>query len=205
MVCEKAAIKTISRCLYCGSTSYGKGCKFAPKGVHFHADDTKKCSYCGSPNYGKGCKMNPFSDLHLHGIPYNSMIKEKLNHSVKKNSLLVELTKPVEEYKAYQLGIINSDGRKIKDPITEEEKASYTPYVRTLLSLKKHLGGKIELISSLSLLEKAITPEYNIDTHKKLLAFESKYNQKIGEILEIIETAIEDGLTYEEIDAFITK
>ncbi|MBU3663392.1 MAG: hypothetical protein FGM41_09390, partial [Bacteroidetes bacterium] len=61
-----------------------------------HADDTKKCSYCGSPNYGKGCKMNPFSDLHLHGIPYNSMIKETLNQIIKKKMLLTDLTKPIE-------------------------------------------------------------------------------------------------------------
>jgi hypothetical protein len=194
-----------SRCLYCGSLSYGKGCRFGPKGVHFHADDTTKCSYCGSPNYGKGCKMNPFSDLHLHGIPYNSMIKEKLMEYIKNEKLLNELKKPFKEYEAYELGIVDDTGRKIKEPITEQEKVAYSPYTQTLFSLKKHLGGKIDLMMSLTLLEKTLTPVYNIEKHKKFLEFESKFNEKINELIELIEESLKDGLTFEEIDDFITK
>ena len=36
-----SVFRSISRCMYCNSTSYGKGCKYAPKGVHFHQDDSK--------------------------------------------------------------------------------------------------------------------------------------------------------------------
>ncbi len=46
-----------SRCMYCSSPDYGKGCRFGPHGVHFHADNSKKCAFCGSPDYGKGCKL----------------------------------------------------------------------------------------------------------------------------------------------------
>ena len=80
-VSEKVSVfKPVSRCLYCNSTSYGKGCRFAPKGVHFHPQDPKKCSYCGSTSYGKGCKLNPFSDIHLHGIDYNKMFNESMKN-----------------------------------------------------------------------------------------------------------------------------
>jgi hypothetical protein len=79
LICEKSVIKqAISRCMYCNSTSYGKGCRYAPGGVHFHPNDPKKCSYCGSTSFGNGCKLNPFDNLHLHGINYNSMFKESL-------------------------------------------------------------------------------------------------------------------------------
>ena len=82
LICEKSVTKQqLSRCMYCGSTSYGKGCRYAPHGVHFHPGDAKKCSYCGSNSFGKGCKLNPFDDLHLHGINYNSMFKESLKNS----------------------------------------------------------------------------------------------------------------------------
>jgi hypothetical protein len=205
LVCEKTTIKPVSRCLYCSSVSYGKGCRFAPKGVHFHADDTKKCSYCGSPNYGKGCRMNPFNDLHLHGIPYNSMIDVKLNEAVRKNVLLNDLSKPINDFAAYQIGVIDDYGNKVREPVSEEDVVAYSPYIRTVLSLRKHLGGKLELINNLTLLEKNITSGYNTDTHIKLLTFKTKYDEKISEIVELIEEAIKSGLTYEELDAYITK
>lgn len=199
----KAAVK--SRCLYCGSLSYGKGCRFGPKGVHFHASDVTKCSYCGSPNYGKGCKMNPFSDLHLHGIPYNSMLEGKIMEHIKNEKLLKELKTPVELYDAYSMGIINEYGQKIREPLTEEEQIAYSPYIQTILKLKKYLGSKVDLMTSISLLEKSIIKDYDVQKHKKILEFESKFNDKITEIIELIETTIKDGVTYEEIDAYITK
>ena len=107
LICEKSLIKQqISRCMYCSSTSYGKGCRYGPHGVHFHPDDAKKCSYCGSTSFGRGCKVNPFDDLHLHGINYNSMFKESL-----KNSFMIEqLNKDFKDYEAYKLGIIDENG-----------------------------------------------------------------------------------------------
>jgi hypothetical protein len=149
--------------------------------------------------------MNPFNDLHLHGIPYNSMIDVKLNETVRKNVLLNDLSKPITEFEAYQNGIIDDYGNKIKEPVTEKEVTSYSSYIKTILSLRKHLGGKIELINKLNLFEKHTTLGYNTDTHKKLLNFKSRYDDKISEIVELIEEAIQSGLTYEEIDAFITK
>jgi predicted nucleic-acid-binding Zn-ribbon protein len=67
----------VSRCVFCGSTSYGRGCRYGPKGHHFHPDDSSRCSWCGSTSYGLGCRLNPNGKEHVHGIQYNAMIKEK--------------------------------------------------------------------------------------------------------------------------------
>ena len=206
MICEKSTtLKPVSRCQYCNSTSYGRGCRYAPKGVHIHASDSKKCSYCGSSNYGTGCKLNPFNNLHLHGIPYNSMISENFKNMIRNTNLLNELNRSITEYKAYELGIIDEQGRKLREPVTEDEIASYTPLIRSLLRIKKHLGSKLDLILSTSLLEGSSNTTYNTQNHKKLLSYESKIRQKIDEIFEIVNTALQDGLTLEEIDELLQK
>lgn len=206
MICEKSTtITPVSRCLYCNSVSYGRGCKFAPKGVHFHAGSTKRCSYCGSQSFGRGCKLNPFTDLHLHGIPYNSMISEKLKNTIRNKQLLKELLKPIHEYDAYVLGIIDGNGNKIKEPVTEEEEVAFSPLTRTLLRVKKHLGSKIDLISCASLLECSLHVSYDVVNHKKLLTFESKIKDKINEVFEIIDEALREGVTLDQIDDIIQK
>jgi len=206
LLCEKAKNLTLtSRCMYCGSSSYGKGCRFGPKGTHFHADDTTKCSYCSSRDFGKGCRMNPFSDLHLHGIPYNSMISEKLKNMLRNHTLLHELLKPLHEYNAYTLGIIDSVGRKIKEPINEVERASYSPLTRTLIRVKRYLGSKLDLLTHTSLLEGSSSSTYNQVNHKQVLCVESNIRNKINEIYEIIESALKDGITMEQIDDILQK
>ena len=198
---KKMTVTPVSRCLYCNSVSFGKGCRFAPKGVHFHAGDTKKCSYCGSTSFGKGCKLNPFGSLHIHGIPYNSMISEAINDNMRNKILLNELVKDIQSYKAYELGIIDINGNKVREPVTEEEKASYTQLTKTLLRIKRHLGSKTELIFNTSLLEGAVSEEYNPNTHKKLLEFRSNVKHRFNDIFELIDKALNDGITLEQIDA----
>ena len=193
-VCEKVtAFKLVSRCLYCNSTSYGKGCRFAPKGVHFHPQDPKKCSYCGSTSYGKGCKLNPFSDIHLHGIDYNKMF----NESMKNKFLLSTLNKNYKEFEAYKLGIINSNGDKIKEPVTEQEQAAYSPETKTILKVKKYLGSKLDLINQTAILESASKLNYNKENHKTVLRYEEKINNIIAELYETAEEALKEGLSIE--------
>ena len=206
MICEKTTvIKPVSRCMYCNSTSYGKGCRFAPGGVHFHGSDAKKCSYCGSPNYGKGCRLNPVEDTHVHGIQYNSMFTESIQSSIRKELLLRELTKPITEHKAYELGIIDCYGNKIKEPVTEEEMQSYLPLNRTILRIKRHLGSKLDVIAGTALFEDVLNIDYNKEHHKKILSYESKIRNKIDEIFEIIDNAISDGITFSELDELLQK
>ena len=199
-VCEKVtAFKLVSRCLYCNSTSYGKGCRFAPKGVHFHPQDPKKCSYCGSTSYGKGCKLNPFSDIHLHGIDYNKMF----NESMKNKFLLSTLNKDYKEFEAYKLGIINSNGDKIKEPVTEQEQAAYSPETKTILKVKKYLGSKLDLINQTAILESASKLNYNKENHKTVLRYEEKINNIIAELYETAEEALKEGLSVEQVQALL--
>jgi hypothetical protein len=196
---KTSTLRPVSRCLYCNSTAYGKGCKYAPKGVHFHASDPKKCSYCGQLNYGKGCKLNPFSNIHLHGINYNSMFNESLNNRF----LLKELNKDYKEFEAYKLGIINAKGDKIKEPVTEQEQAAYSPETKTILKVKKYLGPKLDLINQTAILESASKLNYNKDNHKKVLEYEQKINDIFADLHKTTDQALKDGLTLEQVQALL--
>lgn len=197
---QKSVFKTpVSRCLYCNSTSYGKGCRYAPKGVHFHPSDPKKCSYCGAFSYGRGCKLNPFSDIHLHGIDYNKMFNESLNNRF----LLRELNKDYKDFEAYKLGIINANGDKIKEPVTEQEQAAYSPETKTVLKIKKYLGPKLDLINQTAILESASKLNYNKNNHKKVLEYEQKINDIIAELHKTTDQALKEGLSLEQVQALL--
>jgi len=202
LICEKApksVFKPVSRCMYCNSTSYGKGCRFAPKGVHFHPEDPKKCSYCGTTSYGRGCRLNPFSDIHLHGIDYNKMF----NESLKNKFLLSILNKPYKNFEAYKLGIINENGDKIKEPVTEQERLSYSPETKTILKIKKYLGSKLDLINQTTILESISKLNYNKDNHKKVLEYEQKFNDIIADFHKTAEEALKEGLSIEQVQALL--
>lgn len=194
-----------SRCMYCGSTTRGRGCRYAPHGVHFHPDDSRKCAYCGSTNYGRGCKINPTGDMHIHGINYNSMLNEKDVFSfLESKFLLKELKKPFIEFQAYKLNIIDEKGNKIKQPNTIEEQNSYTPFIKTIIKLKKYLGPKIDLIEA----EENLTAECKLhletkDKYKQQAAYKAEINQVINNLFNILESAAENGFSIEEIKELI--
>jgi hypothetical protein len=196
---KASAFKPVSRCMYCNSTSYGKGCKYAPKGVHFHPDDSKRCSYCGSMGYGRGCKLNPFSDIHLHGIDYNKMF----NESLKNKFLTNQLNKNFTDFEAYKLGIINANGDKIKEPVTEQEQAAYSAETKTILKIKKYLGPKLDLINQTAILESASKLNYNKDNHKKVLECEQKINDIIADLHKTTDQALKEGLSLEQVQALL--
>lgn len=55
-------------CAYCGSSSYGEGCRISPSGRHYHPNDPKTCRFCGAVSRGKGCRFNPPTGLHVLGM-----------------------------------------------------------------------------------------------------------------------------------------
>ena len=61
-----AAQKSESKCRYCGSASYGMGCRHSPTGKHEHRDDYTRCEWCGLTSYGAGCRHSP-TGKHRHG------------------------------------------------------------------------------------------------------------------------------------------
>lgn len=189
----------VSRCVFCGSTSYGRGCHYGPKGHHFHPDDSTKCSWCGSSSYGLGCRLNPNGKEHVHGVEYNAMIKENL----KNKFLLSALNKDYKEFEAYKLGIINANGDKLKDPITEQEQAAYSPETKTILKIKKFLGSKLDLINQTAILESASKLNYNKESHKKVLEYELKINDIISDLFKTVDQALKEGLSIEQVQALL--
>lgn len=193
-----------NRCVYCGSTDYGKGCRFGPHGVHFHPDDSAKCSYCGSTDYGKGCRINPTNNIHIHGGVYNNMYKEGLQSFLDNMLLIKELKKDYKDFECFKLGIIDENGNKLKSPSSLLEELSYSPFTKTILKIKKYLGPKIELIEVSNSLEK-ITKSLNedIEYYKKILSYQDKVCAVVNDLYKIINEAQEDGIPLEEINRLL--
>lgn len=192
-----------SRCMYCGSVNFGKGCRYGPHGVHFHPDDSLKCAYCGSPNYGKGCKINPISDLHIHGINYNSMFRENVQSFLDSKVFLNDLKKDFKEFECFKLGIIDQNGNKIKNPINEEQKASFTPMIKTIIRLKRYLGPKVELLEVSNLMEGNVKFEEDVIQYEKVLKYQDKVRDVVNELYKVLEEAKKDGLSLEEVNKLI--
>jgi hypothetical protein len=201
---EIADKRSKSRCMYCNQLSWGKGCRYAPHGVHFHADVPTLCAYCGNPAYGVGCHLNPIGNIHIHGINYNSMIREQIQGFLTSKVLLNELQKSYTEFECYKLGIIDDKGNRIKSPVTEQEQASFTPIIKTILTLKRYLGSKVELINATNSLDKETIPvKENIETYKRALLYKDKIEANINELYRILDEAHASGISLEEIQKFI--
>lgn len=187
------------RCIYCGATYRGKGCRYAPYGVHFFPDDPKKCAYCGSTSYGRGCRVNPTCDLHVHGINYNSMFKEEVQSFLDFRILLRELKRDFKEFEAFKLGIIDDAGNKIKEPETIVEKAAYSSTAKQLLRLKRYLGVKVDLMHHTCNLSES--SRYHLDSafYKKRLEYRDKMFENINQLYQTMDEALQEGLSYEEV------
>jgi len=192
-----------SRCVYCGSVDYGKGCRYGPHGVHFHPNNSTKCAYCGSTDYGKGCKLNPTTNLHVHGIAYNSMIKDSIQSFLDNEVLLKELKKDYTDFVAFERGIIDNSGNKIKEPITEEEKACFGPFVKTIIRLKKYLGAKIELMEASTKLTECSVQHGDLVKYKKLLEYQERITSNVNDLYQTLDEARQDGLSFEDINKLI--
>ncbi len=192
--------KQKSRCTFCGSPDYGKGCRFGPHGVHVHTDEPTKCSYCGSPDYGKGCRLNPINNLHIRGGIYNNMYKESVQSFLDNNVLLNELKKDYTEFPCYALGIIDAKGNKIRTPITEQEELSYSPFTRTVLKIKKYLGPKTDLLEAFDSLKQKIAPVCeSVEHYEKILTYRDKINSIVNELYKTLDEAQMNGIPLEDV------
>ena len=146
-----------SRCMFCNSSSYGMGCPYSPHKKHVHVDNPRKCIYCGSSGLGTGCPYNPFGKIHVRGVEYNTMTKESLHKSLSAGIVLSRMTQPITEMAAFKLGLINEDGQKIKECVTDEEKASLTTLDMYFLKLRRLVGEDVvSLFKSNVLLEMTV-------------------------------------------------
>ena len=191
--------KQVSRCMFCNSTSYGTGCPYSPHKKHVHVDNPRKCIYCGSVALGTGCPYNPFSRLHVRGVEYNMMTKESVYQSVMASIFLSRLTEPITEMAAFKLGIIDEEGRKIKEPITESEKAAWTPLDAHIVKIRRLIGENIvDLFKSSILLEMAAIPDdkqFNAEKYKAKIKIASDIDLAVKDLRQIFNEGIEKGFS----------
>ncbi len=107
---------------------------------------------------------------------------------------LRQLVTPWTETKAYQLGIVDADGKKLRSPVTPEEKDSYTLFFRLVYNIKRLLNkiplGKTKLASYAAALW-LIHENTNMSQHAVLEGFK-KYVKDQG--LELDNTLSESKM-----------
>lgn len=193
-----------SRCSFCSSTDYGKGCRFGPGGVHMHTDNPSRCSYCGSSDYGKGCKLNPSGNIHIRGAVYNNMYKETVQSFLDSKILINEIKKPYTEFQCYKLGIIDEKGNKTRNPSTIQEHAAYDSMTRTILKLKRFLGPKIDLIDAFTEMQTNIKlVNENLEYFNKIIEYKQRVDEVTENLYKIINEAQRDGIPLNELKSFI--
>lgn len=92
----------MSKCIYCGSSAYGKSCLYSPTGNHMHMDESDKCIYCASKNSGQGCPYNPYGTLHVKGFAIYNNVKEQITKTAILAVLLEKLENTDNRNKQYK-------------------------------------------------------------------------------------------------------
>lgn len=197
----------INKCMYCGSTAYGPGCPFSPHGKHVHPSDPKRCIYCGSYAHGPGCPFNPHSRVHVHGIEYNQMVNDSVETTITTGYLAKTLSQPITEMKAYKLGIINENGKKIKEPESDEERLSYTMLDQYLINLKQTFGTKIDLVNSGTQinLESSCDMSSHLKNYEAELDMKAKFRTFVENFTNLVSDAHEMGLNTATIEKIIME
>ncbi len=190
-----------SKCLYCGSSAYGVGCVYSPHHKHVHADDPKRCIYCGSTSYGVGCSYNPFGKTHIHGVEYNVMIKESVHKCLTAGIFLNRLMEPITETSAFKLGLIDSTGKKIKQPVSIEEQNALTPIDQYIFKLRRLVTeDKLALLSALITIETIndqdkVNEKFDPVKYKVEVSLKHKMEHLVESFRNILAEGCESGLT----------
>jgi hypothetical protein len=193
--------------MYCNAQAYGPGCPFSPHGKHVHPGDPKKCIYCGSLAVGPGCPFNPFSRNHVHGVEFNSMLRDSIEKSVIGGYLMNKLETPIKETEAYKMGIVDKSGKLLKKPKTLKEKAVYSRLDEYVFNLKKILGPQISILNSTTCLK--LYEEINIEDWKTICenteSFKSEFKELADKFLEVVKEAHIKGLPTNTIEQLIIE
>lgn len=81
------------------------------------------------------------------------IIQESITSTIATYMILRRLTRPFEEWDAYKLGIIDEKGKKIKNPVSSEERDSWTSidkFVANLKRIMQQFVGKSQLAAYLT-------------------------------------------------------
>jgi hypothetical protein len=144
-----------------------------------HPNDSKKCIYCGSLSIGPGCSFNPNGNIHVHGIDYNSMIRDSIQHSTIIGYIIEKINTPI-----------------VKPGSTLE---------RFVQNLQQLLGPKTCLVKGPLINEKHETVDKNEFIRQYTLELEIKknINDKLNELKEIAESGHRSGISLEKIERII--
>lgn len=176
-----------SKCMYCGSTSYGSGCIFSSSRIHVHTDDPTKCIYCGMMAYGSGCVFNPYTKMHIHGMDVGQAIKESTRKTVELTYLTDRLLENIKDSEAFKLKLINEKGDLLRAPSSAYEQRLVSPLNRMLNNIKKYITADNVIISeSLKFLATQTTRKISAEEYAIKLQFEQNISHIIKQLFEII-------------------
>jgi len=109
--------------------------------------------------------------------------------------LVSRLVKPIRDWDAYKLGLIDNAGMKLRDPVTSKEKASYGLVDKFVLKIKNLVGhNKLRTLAAFLLLKEA-TENDPLLTDEELLLYYNK--QRIAQHLftELMESLAENDIS----------
>lgn len=177
-----------SRCMYCGSTSYGSGCIFSSHKIHIHVDDPTRCIYCGMMAYGSGCIFNPFTKMHIHGMDVGQTLKETVRKTVELSYITDRLLKDIKSTEAYSKGLLDEKGKLLRAPTDLYEQRLISPLSRLLFKLKNYIPIEANiLVESLQLFTR--TDETPEEYQRKL-----QLEQEIFHVINQLKTIIENNI-----------
>lgn len=194
----------VSRCMYCGSTSYGSGCIFASHKTHIHVDDPTKCIYCGMLAYGSGCIYNPYNKTHVHGMDVGQTIREQVRKTVELTYITDRLFENITESEAFKLNLVDKNFNLRRVPKTPYEHNLVSPLSRLLGRIKKYLPETNIVVESLKLLSSSKSE--SVEDFKNKLDLKTEAIQIIKDLKhlikeksnilspELIESALEEAI-----------
>lgn len=202
-------------CIYCSLPLRGKGCAYSPNGVHIHPAKNN-CMYCGHNLKGPGCQYSP-TGIHTPYIQFGAIQAEQLENHLITAYILEKMSAPMTSLPAYQMGIINEQGHKIKDPTTLQEHRSYGVLDRYIIRLKRMIGSKIDSINEQQYIDfiadeiknkNLITEDWDeIDYREKVIAkkeITNKLECLLNEYYNILKEG-EQRLSINEIDDIFSE
>jgi hypothetical protein len=194
----------VSRCMYCGSTSYGSGCIFSSHKAHIHVDDPTKCIYCGMMAYGSGCIYNPYNKTHVHGMDIGQTVKEQVNKTVELCYITERLFEDITESEAYKLNLVDKNFNLRRTPNTPYEYNLVSPLSKLINRIKKFLPDSNIVVESLKLFSSS--KKESVEDYKNKIEFKSEARSIIKNLKnllkekskvlspELIETALEEAI-----------
>jgi len=196
-----------SKCMYCNSTSFGKGCPYGPDAKHVHTDDPKRCVWCGSTSTGKGCPYNPFGKIHQKGIGFNPVMLEAYENGIIQGLVMKRLSQRTSDMPAYKIGLIDESGNIIREPKTIEERKMLTGVDKYLIKVRNMVKEKVDLLNTTLYYEKyeEETPEELSRTYTAELELKDDLRECMGNMFSLMEKYNAKGLSASKIEKLIIE